>query len=86
MMDLEAMDLENGKSSERVNRKCRIIYLDDLGIQFQPLLLVGEEFLHIFALISLKLDYLSHLAVIHDGAIAGYRTAVSLRQVLQFST
>jgi hypothetical protein len=60
------------------------LYLDDLGVQFQPLLLVGEEFLYIFALISLKLDYFPHLAVIHDGAIASYWTTVSQRPSPRF--
>jgi len=44
--------------------------LDGLGIKLETLLLVGEELLNIFALISLKLDHLSHLGVNNDGAIA----------------
>jgi hypothetical protein len=45
-------------------------YLNCLGIKLQTLLLVGEELLDIFALITLKLDHLSHFAIDHDGAIA----------------
>jgi len=44
--------------------------LDGFGIELQPFLLVGEEFLHILALVSLKLDHLSHLSVVDNGAIA----------------
>jgi len=44
--------------------------LNSLGIKLQTLLLVGEELLNIFALITLKLDHLSHLTIDHDGAIA----------------
>jgi hypothetical protein len=54
------------------------LYLNDLGIQFQPLLLVGEKFLHILALVPLKLDHLPHLTVVHDGAIASYQISISL--------
>jgi hypothetical protein len=45
-------------------------YLDGLDIKLQPFLLVGEEFLHILALVSLELDHLSHLIVRDNGAIA----------------
>lgn len=48
-------------------------YLDSLSIKLQALLLVGEEFLNILALISLKLDHLSHFSIDNDGAIASYR-------------
>jgi len=44
--------------------------LDGLGIKLQALFLVGEELLDIFALITLKLDHLSHLSIDDDGAIA----------------
>jgi hypothetical protein len=44
--------------------------LDGLSIKLKTLLLVGEEFLNIFALITLELDHLSHLTVDDDGAIA----------------
>lgn len=44
--------------------------LDGLGIKLKTLLLVGEEFLDIFTLITLELDHLAHLAVDNDGAIA----------------
>ena len=47
-----------------------LAYLDGLDIKLQPFLLVGEEFLHILALVSLELDHLSHLIVRDDGAIA----------------
>lgn len=47
-----------------------LAYLDGLDIKLQPFLLVGEEFLHILALVSLELDHLSHLIVRDNGAIA----------------
>lgn len=45
-------------------------YLDGFGIKFQPLLFVDQEFLNVFALITLKLNHLAHLSIIDDGAIA----------------
>ena len=45
--------------------------LDGLGVELQTILLVGQEFLNILSLISLKLDHLSHLRIVDDGAIAG---------------
>jgi len=48
----------------------RIAYLDGLGIKLKTLLLVNQEFLDIFALISLELNHLAHLRVVDDGAIA----------------
>lgn len=39
------------------------------GVKFQPLLFVDQELLDIFALITLKLDHLTHLRIINDGAI-----------------
>jgi len=45
------------------------IYLDGLGIKFQPFLLVDQELLHILALITLKLDHLAHFGVVDNGAI-----------------
>jgi hypothetical protein len=47
-------------------------YLNGLGIKLQTLLLVGEELLDIFALVTLKLDHLSHFTIDHDGAIASW--------------
>lgn len=45
--------------------------LDSLGIKLKTLLLVGEEFLDVLALIALELDHLAHLGVVDDGSIAG---------------
>jgi hypothetical protein len=45
--------------------------LNGLAIKPQALFLVRHEILHIFALISLQLDHLSHLGIGDDGAIAG---------------
>jgi hypothetical protein len=45
--------------------------LDGLAIKAQALLLVGHKVLHIFALVSLQLDHLSHLRVGDNGAITG---------------
>lgn len=50
----------------------KLAYLDGLNIKLQPFLLVGEEFLHILALVSLELDHLSHLIVRDNGAIASW--------------
>lgn len=50
--------------------------LDGLGIQLETLLLVGQELLNIFTLITLQLNHLAHLTIGDDGAIAGY-TSVS---------
>lgn len=44
--------------------------LDGLGIQLETFLLVGQELLNIFTLISLELNHLAHLRVRDDGAIA----------------
>ena len=46
-------------------------HLDCLSIETQALLLVRQEVLHILALVALELDYLAHLDVRDDGAIAG---------------
>jgi len=49
------------------------IYLDSLGIKLETFFLVGEELLNILALISLKLNHLSHFSIDNDGAIASCR-------------
>lgn len=49
----------------------RIAYLDGLGVELEPFLLVTQEFLNILALVSLQLDHLPHLTVMDNGAIAG---------------
>jgi hypothetical protein len=53
------------------DKQCRTTHLNTLGIKSQALLLIGEEILDVFALISLKLNNLTHLGVGHDGSIAG---------------
>jgi len=55
--------------------------LDGLGIKLKSSL-VGEEFLYILALIALKLDHLSHLAVDNDGAIASELLLDNLKDLL----
>lgn len=45
--------------------------LDSLAIKSQAVFLVCHEVLHVFALVSLQLDHLSHRGVGNDGAIAG---------------
>lgn len=45
--------------------------LDGLSIKTQAFLLIGQEILHILALIALELDHLAHLRVGDDSAIAG---------------
>jgi hypothetical protein len=47
------------------------VNLDSLHIKAQALLLIRHEVLHVFALVTLQLDHLSHLRVGDDGAIAG---------------
>jgi hypothetical protein len=59
-----SVELEKPKRNE--------IHLNGLGIKLQTLLLVGEELLNVFALITLKLNHLSHLTVDNDGAIASW--------------
>lgn len=44
---------------------------DGLGVQLEPFLLIHQELLHVLALVALQLDHLAHLAVVHNGAIAG---------------
>lgn len=45
-------------------------YLDSLDVQLQAVL-CNKEFLHVFALITLKLNHFSHLTVSDNGTIAG---------------
>lgn len=45
--------------------------LDRLSIKTQAFLLVGKKLLNILSLVSLKLDHITHLGVVDDGAIAG---------------
>lgn len=56
--------------------------LDGLGIELETLLLVDEEFLHILALIALKLDDFTHGGIRHDGSIASCGLSVS-REILR---
>lgn len=51
-------------------------YLDGLQVELQALILVDEELLNILALVPLELDHLSHLRVVDDRSIAGYRGGV----------
>ena len=46
------------------------LYLDCLSVKLQTFLLVDQELLHVFALISLQLDHLTHLSIVDNGAIA----------------
>jgi hypothetical protein len=46
-------------------------HLDSLRIQAQALLLIRQEVLDILALVALQLDYLAHLGVADNSAIAG---------------
>ncbi len=46
-------------------------HLDGLSIKTKSLLLVGQEVLDVFALITLELDDFAHLGVAHDGSITG---------------
>jgi len=51
-------------------RRLESMDLDCLGIKFKTFLLVDQELLYILSLIALKLNHLTHLTVIDDGAIA----------------
>ena len=51
-------------------KRRRMLYLNGLGIKLQTLLLVCEKLLDILALISLKLNHLSHLSIDDNSAIA----------------
>jgi hypothetical protein len=44
--------------------------LDGLGVKLKTFLLVGQELLNIFPLVSLQLNHITHLSVGDDGAIA----------------
>lgn len=77
-MGLETVDLRCTLACCWENRGRKAAYLDGLGIELQPFFLVGEEFLHILALVSLELDHLSHLGVVDNGAIASYHPRVSI--------
>lgn len=66
----------------RCCERLEAVDLDGLGVQLEALLLVDEEFLHILALVSLKLDHLSHLRVDDDGAIAGKLLLDDLKNLL----
>ncbi len=59
-----------GHDKAYVWARLETVDLDGLRIQLQPLLLIGQEFLHILALVALELDHLAHLGVVDDGAIA----------------
>lgn len=62
----------DGKIAVRNGRDdLEAVNLYGFGIETQAILLVGEEFLDILALVALELDHLSHLGVGDDGAIAG---------------
>jgi len=50
-------------------RRLETVDLDGLCVEFEAVF-CDQELLHIFALISLKLDHLTHLTVRDDGAIA----------------
>lgn len=45
-----------------------------LGVELKTVL-AGKEFLEILALVALELDHLSHLSIVDDGAIAGWKVA-----------
>lgn len=45
--------------------------LDSLNFKTKALLLVNEELLNVLSLVSLKLNDLTHLGVVHDSAITG---------------
>lgn len=45
--------------------------LNGLGVKLKAFHFVDEEVMDILALVSLQLDYLTHLTVVNGGAIAG---------------
>jgi len=60
--------------------RTRSAYFDGVTIQTKALF-GGQEFLYIFALITLKLNHLTHLWAVDDGAIASCRESVSNEEV-----
>ena len=44
--------------------------LDGLGINFQSLILVDEEFLHNITLIALELNHVAGFFIVDDGSVA----------------
>ena len=46
-------------------------YFDGIDLQTKAIVR-GQEFLYIFALITLELIHLTHLSIVDNGAIAGY--------------
>lgn len=59
---------EDGRAGQR--RFSETVDLDSLGIELEAILFINEEFLNGFALITLKLNNLTHLGISHDSAIA----------------
>lgn len=55
----------------RITARLETVDLDGLHIETQALFLIRQEILHIFALVSLQLNHLSHFGVGDDSAIAG---------------
>ncbi|KAB8356450.1 hypothetical protein FH972_024033 [Carpinus fangiana] len=49
----------------------KAVDLDGLAVEGEAILLIGEKFLDVLALVALQLDHLAHLGVDDDGAIAG---------------
>lgn len=62
---------DDDASARCSQRRLEAVNLDSLAIKAEALFLIGQEVLHIFALVALELDHLSHLRVCDDGAIAG---------------
>jgi hypothetical protein len=48
-----------------------LTHLDSLCIKTQSLLLISKEVLHVLTLVALELNYLTHLCIGDDSAIAG---------------
>lgn len=70
---LEPMDLPKRQFNE-LDSAARVgkAYLDITRRQTKAGLFVGQKFLHVFALVTLKLNHLTHDGVDNDGAIASY--------------
>lgn len=54
------------------NYQQKSAYLDGFSIKLKPFLFVYQKFLDVFALITLELNYLSHLSIVNNSAIASW--------------
>jgi hypothetical protein len=63
------MDLKDNMSEAVTSCRTKDTYFDGVDLQTKSIV-GGQEFLYIFALITLKLNHLAHLSIVDNGAIA----------------